>query len=66
MFLKFTGATDLESWAQDYCLAVTATADEALVAGIGEYICQTQRRVAGGDPHPSLGFVSQQAGHRGR
>ena len=40
MFLKFAGATDLESWARGYRLAVTATADEAVVAGIGGYICQ--------------------------
>ena len=40
MFLKFAGATDLESWARGYRLAVTAAADEAVVAGIGGYICQ--------------------------
>jgi hypothetical protein len=40
MFLKFAGAADLESWARGYRLAVTATADEAVVAGIGGYICQ--------------------------
>ena len=40
MFLKFAGAADLESWARGYRLAVTATAGEAVVAGIGGYICQ--------------------------
>jgi len=40
MFLKFVGATDLESWAQGYRLAVTAPEDEAVVTGIGGYITQ--------------------------
>jgi hypothetical protein len=40
MFLKFPGPTDLESWARGYRLAVTATADEPAVTGIGGYISQ--------------------------
>ncbi len=40
MFLKFEGATDLDSWARGYRLAMTVTADGAVVAGIGGYICQ--------------------------
>ena len=40
MFLRFLGPTDLESWARDYRLEVTATDDGPVVMGISGYICQ--------------------------
>ena len=40
MFLKFLGPTDLESWALDYRLKVTATDDGLVVKGISGHICQ--------------------------
>ncbi len=40
MFLRFLGPTDLESWARDYRLEVTATDDGLVVTGISGHICQ--------------------------
>ena len=40
MFLRFIGQTDMESWARDYRLEVTATDDGPVVMGTGGHICQ--------------------------
>jgi len=40
MFLRFIGQTDMESWARDYRLEVTATDDGPVVTGISGHICQ--------------------------
>jgi hypothetical protein len=40
MYLRFLGHTDLESWARDYRLEVTATDDGPVVTGVSGHICQ--------------------------
>jgi hypothetical protein len=40
MFLRFPGSTELESWARDYGLEVTAGGEGAVVTGTGGSICQ--------------------------
>ena len=40
MFLRFIAQTDMESWARDYRLEVTATDDGPVVMGTGGHICQ--------------------------
>ncbi len=40
MFLRFPGSTDMESWARDYGVEVTAGAEGAAVAATGGNLCQ--------------------------
>ena len=40
MFFRFSGPTNLESWARGYRLGVTATDDGPVVTGISGHICQ--------------------------
>jgi len=40
MFLRFPGSTDVESWARDYGLEMTAGGEGGVVTGIDGNICQ--------------------------
>ena len=39
MFFRFSGPTDLESWARDYRLEVAATDDGPVITVISGHIC---------------------------
>ena len=60
MFLRFLGPTDLESWARDYRLEVTATDDGLVVTGDQWAHLPTHGRSTGGDDNRPLGFVQTQ------
>jgi hypothetical protein len=65
MFLRFIGPTDLESWARDYRLEVTATDDGPVVTGISGHICQLTDDLLAGDHNRPLGFIQTQTGNDG-